>query len=147
MKWYFAYGANLHIEGMRRRCPDALPVTSATLPGYRLEFDGVATVMKTADNSVPGALWYVSDSDLASLDRFEGYPKLYDREKLQVELPNGDKVRAWVYVMPLGKRMPPSDYYLEIIWRGYLYFGLPTKPLRDACGRAKREHAGLKVIV
>lgn len=37
--------------------------------------------------------------DLAPLDRYEGFPHLYTREELSVELESGDTIDATVYVM------------------------------------------------
>ena len=35
---YFAYGSNLNLDQMARRCPDAEPVGRVRLDGYRLAF-------------------------------------------------------------------------------------------------------------
>ena len=39
-KYYIAYGSNLNLEQMARRCPTAKVVGSTTLKNYRLMFRG-----------------------------------------------------------------------------------------------------------
>ena len=34
--YYLAYGSNLNVEQMKKRCPDAVVVGTAVLDGYRL---------------------------------------------------------------------------------------------------------------
>ena len=33
---YFAYGSNLNVEQMKRRCPNATEISSAVLDGYQV---------------------------------------------------------------------------------------------------------------
>ena len=54
---YLAYGSNLHIGQMQRRCPTAEVLGTSTLHGYRLVFNGVATIEPDPDRSVPVLLW------------------------------------------------------------------------------------------
>ena len=54
---YLAYGSNLHIGQMQRRCPTAEVLGTSTLQGYRLVFNGVATIEPDTDRSVPVLLW------------------------------------------------------------------------------------------
>ena len=95
---YLAYGSNLHIGQMQRRCPTAEVLGTSTLHGYRLVFNGVATIAPDPDRSVPVLLWDIKPADEPPLDRYEGYPHLDRREVVQVEL-NGKTVNAMVYIM------------------------------------------------
>lgn len=57
-KLYIAYGSNMNIEQMARRCPTAKVVASTWLEGYRLRFMGgsysaVATIEPSEDDLVP----------------------------------------------------------------------------------------------
>ena len=90
---YLAYGSNLHIEHMQQRCPTAEVLGTSTLLGYRLVFNGVATIEPDPDRSVPVLLWDIKPADEIPLDRYEGYPQLYRRETVQVEL-NGKTGRC-----------------------------------------------------
>ena len=42
--FYFAYGANLNLQNMRYRCPNAKVVGHLNLPEYQLVFKGVADI-------------------------------------------------------------------------------------------------------
>lgn len=61
-KYYIAYGSNLNLEQMARRCPTAKVVGSTTLKNYRLMFRGgshtaVATVERSQGDEVPVLIW------------------------------------------------------------------------------------------
>jgi gamma-glutamylcyclotransferase len=38
MSLYFAYGSNLDVEQMKRRCPESKVLVPGCLRGYRLDF-------------------------------------------------------------------------------------------------------------
>ncbi|UNT92780.1 gamma-glutamylcyclotransferase family protein [Allobaculum sp. Allo2] len=40
MKYYAAYGSNLHLEQMKERCPNAIPIGTARLADWKLVFKG-----------------------------------------------------------------------------------------------------------
>ena len=128
---YLAYGSNLHIEQMQRRCPTAEVLGTSTLHGYRLVFNGVATIEPDPDRSVPVLLWDIKPADEIPLDRYEGYPRLYRRETVQVEL-DGRTVDAMVYIMNSDGIAPPSPYYYDVIRQGYEMNGLDISVLKQA---------------
>lgn len=134
MKLYFAYGANLNIENMRYRCPDAVPVQPLRLAGWRLAFSGVATIQPCAQSHVNGALWAISDRDEMALDVFEGWPTLYRKEIIRV-----DGMDVMVYVMNSDQPWPPSSGYLETIARGYRDWGLDLACLDRAVATTNKE--------
>ena len=72
--YYFAYGSNMDMEQMRRRCPDAKCIDTAVLHGWKFALDevGYATVVPEAGASVPGLLWMLSDADEAERHVYEG---------------------------------------------------------------------------
>lgn len=128
---YLAYGSNLHIEQMKRRCPTAEVLGTSTLHGYRLVFNGVATIEPDPDSRVPVLLWDIKPADESPLDRYEGYPQLYRRETVQVEL-NGKTVDAMVYIMNSKGIAPPSPFYYDVIRKGYEMNGLDIAVLEQA---------------
>ena len=125
--YYFAYGSKLHKRHMKFRCPDSEPVAQAVVWGYSLTFrgkrrgQGVADIQPKGDDFVPGAIYKVSALDRAALDRYEGYPRMYDRHEITViRQDTGEPVRAFVYRMLDHYRpTPPGDYYFNIIAEGY----------------------------
>lgn len=142
---YFAYGSNLHKAQMRDRCRDAVPVTTARLPDWRLVFrgragkTGVASIEPCPGAHVMGALWELSDADVASLDRYEGYPGFYGRKRVEVQTQQGPVV-ALVYLLQpgYGPAMPHPEYF-EVILRGYRDWGLDPAPLEEARRRTAAE--------
>ena len=64
-RYYIAYGSNLNVAQMRRRCPAARIVGTAVLYGWRLLFKGsktgaYLTIEQQEGFSVPVAVWEVS---------------------------------------------------------------------------------------
>ena len=128
---YLAYGSNIHIGQMQFRCPTAEVLGTSTLHGYRLVFNGVATIEPDPNRSVPVLLWDIKPADEIPLDRYEGYPQLYRRETVQVEL-NGKTVDAMVYIMNSKGIAPPSPFYYDVIRKGYEMNGLDIAVLEQA---------------
>lgn len=140
---YIAYGSNLNLPQMAYRCPTAKVVGASEIKDYELLFRGgrgssVATVEPLKGSNVPVLLWTLKDRDLQALDRYEGYPHLYRKEILSVEL-KGKSIPAMVYVMndghPFGS---PSDYYLNVIAEGYRTAGFDTDFLEQAVEKSIR---------
>ena len=89
--FYLAYGSNLNLEQMAHRCPTAKPIGTTVLKDYQLLFRGehggsVATVEPFKGKNVPCLLWEITPADEAALDRYEGFPFLYRKEKVKVRL-------------------------------------------------------------
>lgn len=136
---YFAYGMNSDKQGMGART-GAKPSGSAILQGHGFEFrGGVANVEPDPKAAVKGSLWMVDENDLATLDRFEGYPWAYSRKLIKVDTPDGP-VEAYVYLMDeeqIAQRLEhkPAQHYLEAIGRGRRRQGQTTVDVEDAVRR------------
>ena len=142
-KYYLAYGSNLNMEQMQWRCPDAKPLGTAEISGYRLIFKGSSsgaylTIEQEAASSVPVAVWAVSEADEARLDRYEGFPRFYYKKELDITytgMVSGKKrkVRAFVYIMHEDRSFGiPSKMYMDICREGYDDFGLDRTVLKKA---------------
>jgi phage replication-related protein YjqB (UPF0714/DUF867 family)/gamma-glutamylcyclotransferase (GGCT)/AIG2-like uncharacterized protein YtfP len=123
---YFAYGSNLSVEQMARRCPGASDPRPATLSDHDwlINERGVATVEPFDGLQVHGVLWQVDDHDLATLDSAEGVPVRYRRDRLTVHTDAGP-AEAWVYIDHRVDPGPPRPGYLERIIDGAIHHGLP----------------------
>lgn len=138
---YIAYGSNLNLPQMALRCPTAKVVGTSELKDYELLFRGgrlgaVATVEPKEGSSVPVLLWKIRQMDEAELDRYEGYPRIYDKQMMDVKM-DGKTVSAMVYIMTPGHEFGiPSDYYAEVIREGYESAGFDTQVLDDAIDHA-----------
>lgn len=141
---YFAYGSNINLDQMRYRCPDATVYGQAVLDNYDLRFrgSGVATVEPKEGACVYGLLWELTDKCEASLDRYEGYPRLYIKQTLEVRTFDGQRVPVMAYIMNpelhLKPSLPPRDYYLGIK-AGYEQNGLPVGCLKYAFKNCLKE--------
>ena len=89
-KLYFAYGSNINLKQMAYRCPDAHMVSPIILENYELLFrgntrgNGVATIAPKEGGQVHGLLWRITPACEQSLDLYEGYPRLYEKEQVTV---------------------------------------------------------------
>jgi gamma-glutamylcyclotransferase (GGCT)/AIG2-like uncharacterized protein YtfP len=139
IKLYFAYGMNTNKEEMAYRCPGAVAMGRAVLPGYRLEFKSFATIVPNPKESVEGVLWTITESDESALDMLEGYPEFYDKKTVSVEH-NDQSYIAMTYIMgPREQGYAPSDGYYSMVSEGYQSFGLSQQQLLDAKNRSIRD--------
>ena len=143
-KYYLAYGSNLNVEQMLRRCPDAVQIGSAVVTGYVLLFRGntwhfgVATIEPCNGESVPVGIWSISERDEQALDCYEGWPRLYEKRTFRVTV-RGKAISAMAYIMtPVHKIAPPSVGYLGTIAQGYEDFGFDLGSLMAAAEDAER---------
>ena len=118
-KLYVAYGSNLNLSQMARRCPNAKVVGCGVLKDYQLTFRRVATI------------WEITPTDERALDIYEGYPSYYRKETVTVDMLKG-KVEAMVYIMNGGEPQLPPDGYYKVIEQGYADVGLDSKYLLGA---------------
>ena len=133
---YGAYGANLHMANMEVRCPQAKPILGFNLVGYRLVFNGVADIIKDKDTKVPIGLWKITKECEKSLDRYEGYPHLYKKIKLKIDVPGFKGQKVMFYVMRRkGVALPPASYF-NTIAQGYDDFALDKDYLNWAVHEA-----------
>jgi gamma-glutamylcyclotransferase (GGCT)/AIG2-like uncharacterized protein YtfP len=137
---YFGYGMNTNISGMSSRCKDARLVGAACLRDFRLAFNHHADIEEHDGDDVWGVLWNISHDDLACLDRLEGYPTYYTREKLIVEY-EGREHRAMVYIMNrrLDEYEEPGEWYWDCLMQGYKENDLPVQQLWGALDRCPRK--------
>jgi len=131
MKYYFAYGSNLHHLQMKRRCPNCKYIKKMLLRDYNLTFRskyGAADIEKKLGAKVYGALYQISRNAEKRLDVYEEYPTLY--KKMYFKYQN-KKVMTYAMVRK-SKLTPPTTKYLNIIRQGYKDCKLSMKSLNAA---------------
>ncbi len=142
-KLYVAYGSNLSLTQMRRRCPTARVVGLAELMDYELLFRGrrenaFATIEPKQGSCVPVMIWKIQGDDELALDRYEGYPHLYEKKQVEVSM-GREQMEAMVYVMTPGQSFGrPSSRYLNIIREGYRNAGFAPVVLEAAVNDSVR---------
>ncbi|HKO19883.1 MAG TPA: gamma-glutamylcyclotransferase family protein [Acidobacteriaceae bacterium] len=148
--WYFAYGSNLNQKAVTEWCrhhdyrsPNLKGGKAAILENYRLSFPifseywggGIADIVYDPGKYVQGALFDLSEADLAVLDAKVG-------RKIEA---GGKEVgiykRIDVKVSPLGRRqlaaavtyqglnverynIPPTQHYMDLVIQGAYSYGL-----------------------
>jgi hypothetical protein len=147
--WYFAYGSNLNAAAVGQWCKHHGPRSPITRPGrpavldnYRLCFPiyseywggGVADIVYETGKYVAGALYDLTESELAVLDQKVG-------RKLEAARETGIVKRIAVHVAPLGKgkpvdavtytgvnvekyHVPPTGHYMDLLIQGAYATGL-----------------------
>ena len=116
--FYFAYGSNLNLFQMKRRCKDSIFLKKINLKDFRLTFRSkyrAADIEPKKNSIVPGGLFEISKSDEKKLDIYEDYPILYKKYYFTYY---GKKVMTYT----MNKKTLftfPTEHYLNIVKRGY----------------------------
>jgi gamma-glutamylcyclotransferase (GGCT)/AIG2-like uncharacterized protein YtfP len=138
-KIYGAYGSNTNISQMVQRCPKAEILGKCWLKDYQLTFKGfgVANVEPKEGSQVPLVLWRTTEQCEYALDRYEGYPTLYNKKQVTVETDQGE-IKIYIYVMVDAEEysLPTNSYYNSII-DGYNDNNLPLEYLTDALANCR----------
>lgn len=84
----------------------------------------MANIEPAEGESVPIGIWKITKKDEEALDRYEGYPFLYEKSEIETE-----KGKAMVYIMTEGHSIAePNSYYLDVIAEGR---GCPVNTLPE----------------
>ena len=128
---YFAYGSNMLLERLRKRCKTARFPRVAVVHGYTLAFSkkskidgsGKATIVKTLndDNALYGVLFEIDLDERPCLNRVEGSD--YDRndEFVVTRVDTNEKLVVTTYVAKhnvIEKNLMPYDWYKLLIVAG-----------------------------
>lgn len=137
-----AYGSNLNLQQMARRCPTAKVYAKGVVLNYRLLFKGTpgnayATIEPFKGGKVPVLVWDLNPEDEQALDFYEGFPSFYYKRDLKVELETGETVTAMVYIMTnkIKDRIHinlPSQSYLKTVQAGYIAAGFDIGFIEEA---------------
>ncbi len=126
---YFAYGSNLNLFQMKRRCKDSVFLKKYELKGYKLNFRSkyrAADIEPKKNSIVPGGLFEISKSDEKKLDVYEDFPTLYKKHYFYYY---GKKVMTYTMVNKSAFKFP-TERYLNVVKRGYKDCGLDNKYLQ-----------------
>ncbi|APM39883.1 gamma-glutamylcyclotransferase family protein [Clostridium kluyveri] len=137
-KIYAAYGSNMNLKQMKRRCPKAKVVGIGEVRNYKLTFrgtsSGVANIEESSKGAVPIVLWEITKECEKALDIYEGYPKMYVKKDIQV-VTKESTVTAMAYVMAKEYEKLPAEpvrYYVDVIRQGYVDNKIPINVLMEA---------------
>ncbi len=122
---YFAYGANLNIENLEIRCPNATFVGIGVLENFAFLCNtrGVASIEACQGNSVYGVIWELTQEDEAFLDLFEGVKGgWYIKAHLMVSQEDISK-ECLVYIASNNSKGKGVKDYLETIIADCKHYG------------------------
>lgn len=136
-KLYLAYGSNMDMQQMAKRCPEARLMGKTFIEGYCLLFKGsergvYATIEPEVGSKVPALVWELTENDERSLDEYERFPELYYKEEMHVML-HGKSEKAMAYIMDKSQRagIPDVSYY-KVLEEAYRQYGFPIEILEEA---------------
>ena len=121
--FYFAYGSNLNHHQMKNiRCKGSKYLKIFFLKDYKLLFChpnklnkyGYGNIVKKKGSKVPGAIWKITKKHEKILDRYEEFPKSYQKKYFYL---NGKKIMFYIMNGSFVKKPPRS--YLNLIIEGY----------------------------
>ena len=95
----FVYGTLLLGERNARWALNATRIRAWTHGTLYDPHYGFPAFVREGEGIVKGELLTVDDEGFKSMDRLEGYPRLYRREEIEVCTASGGRARAWVYIL------------------------------------------------
>ena len=137
---YFAYGSNMLVPRMQRRCPSARMIGRASVAGYRLVWDkagrdgsGKAGMIPDPEHLVEGVLFEIALEERGKLDVFEDAvgddPGYRPAEDLTLDGDARGVLRALTYLPVAARRSPgllPYDWYKALVVAGAVQHALPA---------------------
>mgnify|MGYP002772609089 FL=1 len=110
-----AYGTLRSGERNARFCKRAVSRREAAAVGTLYDTTyGFPAFVPEGNTLVTVELIEIPISDWVDVDRLEVYPRLYDRKLLDFELPDGEIIPAWIYIMnelpSQAKVIPSGDW-------------------------------------
>ena len=143
---YFSYGMNTNLAQMARRCPQAVSLGAAVLPGFRFEFKSFATVVADYESDAVGVVWEISDDCEDALDILEGYPVYYTKQIVTV-LIDGTPHTAMTYLMYPDEQLSlPSNSYYNMVADGYEDHGISIDQLNLAIDRVQNQYLTAEAV-
>ena len=125
---YFAYGSNMSVTRMIKRGVTPLSRTQGILNNYVLKFNkksskgdwSFANIEESEGDAVEGIIFEIRESHLEKLDKFEGAPVHYRREKINVSS-CGNKIECITYIAQndyIVEGLKPTDDYMKFLIEG-----------------------------
>jgi gamma-glutamylcyclotransferase (GGCT)/AIG2-like uncharacterized protein YtfP len=115
---YFAYGSNMDVNAMARRCPRSKALGLARLERHRLAVmrEGWLTAVRASSSAVHGVLWDLALSDIPALDRHESLSQSLYVKLIQAVIAERGPKRAIVYIgANSGPGVPRPAYIAEVL--------------------------------
>jgi len=136
---YFAYGANMAEEEMKRHCINARFVSRARLPDNAFVYDnfseegaeGWGNIVSSPGKEVWGVLYEVSAEDFKSLEKKEGCPVYYQVRGARVVDDAGEIHKVSLFSREGKCKGKPSERYHSLVLKGAHNRSLPADYIRQ----------------
>ena len=118
MPLYFAYGSNMDVVAMARRCPRAKPLGRARLARHQLAImrEGWLTAARDVRGDVHGVLWDVAFADMRALDQYEQLASgLYTKTQQPVIGERGAKQALVYFGANSGPGVAAANYIVSVL--------------------------------
>lgn len=160
---YFAYGSNMSVEQMTKRCPNSLLIGKGFIKGHKICFPqiavtrgllGVVGIRESVEaDKVYGLIYELTDQDLELLHTFEGYDKntivnsnyfpkyvkfnLYDEESGKYVSQGSQQVMIYQSNFDNGDDFYVSSDYLLLMLKPMIKYGLNNDYILRTMEKAK----------
>ena len=123
-RFYFAFGSNLHLGQMAKRCPESRYIGTAKLHDYRFQINqrGFANVLRSPGDCVEGLVYLLNLTDEARLDKSEGVPTAYQKCNVAIEV-------FTATIDHVGRAVPELSQRLDASEPHTVPLGAPTKSM------------------
>jgi gamma-glutamylcyclotransferase (GGCT)/AIG2-like uncharacterized protein YtfP len=132
---YFAYGSNMNLDQMSRRCPGAILGDIGYLQDWRYFINGrgYAGIEEYKGGVIWGCLWTLTDPHWLALDQYEGVAGGYYKRKILsiVIEKNKEQRSASLYLSNDYRYGIPSKRYQEIVVAGAKDIILPSSYITE----------------
>jgi gamma-glutamylcyclotransferase (GGCT)/AIG2-like uncharacterized protein YtfP len=125
---YFAYGSNMDMSRLSNRGVNPETRHKGTLKNWKLKFNkkasagdwSFANIEQSEGDIVEGLVFTIKESDLKLLDKFEGAPKHYRREILEIET-DREAIKCITYIAQpehIMEGLLPVKEYMDFLIKG-----------------------------
>jgi len=125
---YFAYGSNMDMSRLSNRGVNPETRDKGTLKNWKLKFNkkasagdwSFANIEQSEGDIVEGLVFTIKESDLKLLDKFEGAPRHYRREILEIETER-EAIKCITYIAQpehIMEGLLPVKEYMDFLIKG-----------------------------
>ena len=143
MLLYGAYGSNLNLKQMKKRCPNSYPLCFLYLKGWELVFKGVADLERKSNGLCLLGIYEITKICEDSLDVYEEYPHVYKKVKIKKKIEGKVRDIMFYTMSERYKYAVPTIKYFKVIKEGYYNWQGSMKLLKDSCKHSITNHTEL----
>ena len=133
MRLYAAYGSNLNILQMKKRCPKSFPICTIYLQDWSLVFKGVADLERKKGSICLLGIYEISKQCERFLDIYEEFPTVYEKRKIKKRVEGRIREIMFYTMNKKYKYAIPTEKYFKVIEEGFRNWNGYSPLLYNAC--------------